>query len=176
MAIHSQNQLMQDLAARWTQAQPTVAAFVSSLVPNFHDAEDVLQCVAIALVNKADGFDPSKPFVAWALGIARIEVLRFRSKAHQDRLVFDDQVIDRVFEAYQSTLAELEEKKGAMAWCVGQVQGKAGRVLELHYLREQKPAQVAQTLGMSANAVFVTLHRVRLALRECIRNRLALVK
>ncbi len=164
---------MQQLAVRWTQAQPTIASFITSLIPDFHDSEDVLQRVAAAVVDKYDEYDPSRPFVAWALGIARIEVLRFRSEGRRDRHVFDDEALDQIAIAYEKVIPDLEEMKKALSQCSRQLRGRARQLLELHYVRGLTPTRIAQQLGLTANAVFVALHRVRVALRKCIESRLA---
>ncbi len=52
-----------------------VAAFVLSIIPDFHQAEDVLQQVAVVLVREFGQFDTSRPFLPWALGIARTWLL-----------------------------------------------------------------------------------------------------
>jgi len=62
----------------WTKAQPTVAGDISSLTPDFHQAEDILQRAALALIRKLDEYDREKPFVVWAIGVARLEVLKSR--------------------------------------------------------------------------------------------------
>ena len=49
-----------------------VAAFVLSIIPDFHQAEDVLQQVAVVLVREFGQFDTSRPFLPWALGIAQL--------------------------------------------------------------------------------------------------------
>jgi RNA polymerase sigma-70 factor, ECF subfamily len=61
----------EQLARLWTESQPVVASYILSIIPNFHQAEDVLQQVAAALVGEFQRFDPSKPFLPWVLGIAR---------------------------------------------------------------------------------------------------------
>ena len=46
------SQQAEDFAARWTAAQPAIAAFVRSLVPDLTSAEEVLQRVAAGGANK----------------------------------------------------------------------------------------------------------------------------
>lgn len=40
------------------------------MVPNINDARDVLQETAVALWQSIAHYDPARPFVAWARGIA----------------------------------------------------------------------------------------------------------
>jgi|SRR5688572_11777929 len=55
----------------WTEAQPLIAGYINSFEPEFDRAEDLLQDVAVILLRKFPEYDPQRPFVAWAIGIAR---------------------------------------------------------------------------------------------------------
>jgi len=87
---------MQQFAVLWTQAQPSVTAFIASLVPRHHDAEDILQRTAASLILMRDQYDPSRPFVGWAIGVARVEVLRHRQKARREKTVFDTDTMQAI--------------------------------------------------------------------------------
>ncbi len=55
----------------WTLAQPAVSAFVTSVVRDFRDRDDVLQDIAVAVIESFDSYDSDRPFTAWAMGVAR---------------------------------------------------------------------------------------------------------
>ncbi|MFM8698066.1 MAG: sigma factor, partial [Phycisphaerales bacterium] len=61
--------------ADWTRAQPAVSAFVHALVHDRAERDDVLQDVAVAVLESQHRYDPARPFLAWALAIARNEVV-----------------------------------------------------------------------------------------------------
>ena len=169
----SEQKNREELTVYWTQAQPIVSAFISSVVQSFQDAEDVLQMTAITLAKKYDQYDQSRPFVAWAIGIAKYEVLTYRRQKAKDQHVFDDAVVDQITQAYQETASELNGLGDALRKCLKEVKGRSRKMLELRYIRELKPTRIGRQLGMTTNAVFVALHRIRIALRECIERRLA---
>lgn len=162
----------EELTVYWTQAQPIVSAFISSMVQSFQDAEDVLQMTAITLAKKYDQYDRNRPFVAWAIGIAKYEVLTYRRQKAKDRHVFDDAIVDQITQAYQETASELTGLRNALRKCLKEVKGRSRKMLELRYIRELKPTRIGRQLGMTTNAVFVALHRIRVALRDCIEQRL----
>src|SRR3954447_11640897 len=92
-----------EVARLWTLAQPTVSAFVASMVREIRDRDDVLQDVAVAVLDSFDSYDPSRPFVAWALGIARNQALLHLRRKGRDRLVFDAEALDRIERAFAET-------------------------------------------------------------------------
>lgn len=163
----------QQIAMTWGKAQSAVFAYVRSVVPDYHHAEDVVQRVAATVVEKYDEYDPARPFTAWAIGLARIEILRYRAEQSRDRLIFDEAVIEKVTQAYANLAPRVDDLQEALEYCVDQLQGKNRAVLDLHYLRDMKPQDVADRMGISSNSVYVILHRIRTVLRKCIRLRLA---
>ena len=52
-------------------------AYLLALIPNEDAVDDVLHATFLAIDAKADAFDPSGDFAAWARGIARYELLRY---------------------------------------------------------------------------------------------------
>ena len=163
---------MPDFAGQWETAQPVVAAFIWSLVPNRHDTDDLLQRTAETLFAKQSEYDGTRPFTAWALGIAKIEVLRFRQERGRDRLVFEDKTIDVIAEAYEETETELRELRGVLSECIDQLTSRMRSVLRMHHFEDLPPSTIAKQLAMTPNAVSVALHRARAALRDCVELRL----
>lgn len=164
---------LEKLTVLWTQTQPTVAAFISSAITNFHDAEDVLQKVAMVLAKKYDQYDPKKPFVAWAIGIARYEILVYQRTKATDKAILSEEILAQAASVFEDTHWDQSPVRDALKKCISDVKGRNKQLLELSYVRELKPTRIARQLGMTSNAIFVALHRLRMALRECIQRRLS---
>jgi len=163
-----------ELSVLWTKAHPIVFAFIRSTVRDFHRSEDVMQEVAATVAEKFDQYDRERPFPPWVIGIARNKVLAYLRKHTNDRHVFDDETVGKIADVYVEAEAEGEfsEMRSALEACMEQVKGRARKILELRYVRNQTPAAISKGTGMTANAVSVMLHRIRQALRECVRSQL----
>ncbi|QDU75864.1 RNA polymerase sigma factor [Bremerella volcania] len=160
------------LAALWVRAQPAVAAFISSLEPDFHDSEEILQQTAVTATEKFPEYDSKRPFVAWAIGLARIEALRYRQKRGRDRHVFDNEILDLVAEAVQQENEQIGEIRAALKACLSKTSGRVRQVHEMHYGKGMSPREIASQLMSTENSVFVALHRARNALRLCVGKQL----
>lgn len=164
------------LAVYWAQHQPVIAGYISSLVSNFQDADDILQNVAMVTVKNFDEFDPNRSFVAWAIGIARNLVLKYYTEKKKNHLILDHQAIEAISRTYENEFKTIcqqnDTMKAMMDRCLKQVKGRWRKVLEMYYLRELSAMRIAQQLGMTKSNVCVSLHRVRIALRECVQNQL----
>lgn len=157
----------------WTAAHPTVAGFVRGLIPDRAAVDDILQEVALALYNNLASYDPTRPFVAWALGIAKHKVQdRWRSLARSKQVIRDTQVLEAMAAVSAELDDELDSRRRALQECLGQVQGRAYDLVRLHYHEGREPREIASILGLEAGHVRVLLNRVRGALRQCIERRL----
>ena len=63
-----------------TQHQRRIFGYIYTLVPDRHDAEDILQETSVVVCEKFEQFQPGTDFVAWACQIAYWEVRRARQK------------------------------------------------------------------------------------------------
>lgn len=157
----------------WTLAQPVVSAFVISVVRDFSARDDVLQEVAVAVMESFDRYDPQRPFVGWAMGIAQNQVRLYLRRIQRDRLVFDDDVLVQLAVAFEETSPEQSQTLGFLRACLNQLEGRARELCELRYGRDLKPAAIAESLGMSGNTVAKALQRIRDQLRACVERKAA---
>jgi len=159
----------EQLTVLWVKSQPSIFSYILSAIPNFYDAEDLLQRVAVISVQKYDQYDPHKSFVSWAIGIARNEILNYRKENFRKKMI-SIEAINSLSEVVieEATTSMPGEIETALALCLSKVKSKWKKIVEFRYLREYKPNRIAQQLNMSENAVLIALFRIRKALRECI--------
>lgn len=158
------------MAELWHQWQPTISAYLLAAVPNYHDAEDLLQQVAVAVARDFDKYDPATPFGHWAIAIARHRVLNFRRSMAMSKVVFSQETLDTLAQAMPEEPSATSDFKAALDRCLGLLQSRAREALALRYEEELRAEQIASRLGMTANAVYVLLHRTRKALEQCIQS------
>lgn len=166
-------QQVEELAAHWTRDQRTVAVFVRSLINDFHQSEEVLQRVAVALVRKYGQYDPARPFVAWAIGCAKIEVLTFLREKGKERLLFDNSLVERIAESCQRAEREPMPISRFLDDCVEELDGRARRAIQLRYAGNLRSLGIAREMQISDGAARMLLSRARTLLRKCLEARAA---
>ena len=147
---------------------PTVSAFVTSVVREFRDRDDVLQDIAVAVVESFEKYDPNRPFVAWAIGVAKNQVGLYLRQRQRDRLIFDNDTVDVLALAFAEVGPEQNQRAAFLQDCLRSVERHARKLLDLRYGQDLKPAAIADRIGTSANAVAKALQRIRDQLRICI--------
>ncbi|MEM1294566.1 MAG: sigma-70 family RNA polymerase sigma factor [Verrucomicrobiota bacterium] len=159
----------------WTLAQPRIAAFVTSVLRDFRDRDDLMQEIAVAVFDSFESYDPKRPFEQWALGVARNQFKTYlrKRKRDQERLVFDDETVACVESAFVNEPAEELQKMDFLQECVRELDGRGRQLCEMRYQDELKPASISESLGLPGTAVRKALQRIREQLRQCVERKAA---
>ncbi len=164
---------MGDFTRRWSSSQDMVRHYVESVVWNLHDAEDVVQQVAYQAGKSYLQYDPSLPFAAWVMGIAKNQV-RMHLRGHsRDRHVFGEQVLDLLADTTLERAPEASPRSSALRECMKAMPDPGKALLRMRYTENLKGPELADRLGLTPNAVLLRLRRLRAALARCIEDRLA---
>lgn len=137
------------------------------------EAEDLLQEVSSVLWEKFDRYDEARPFRAWATGVARLEVLKWRQKHARDRLVLSEEAVSLLADAALEASDLAAERAAHLPGCLAQLGEGAREIVALRYSEGLKVQDVAARLGRSTAAVEMTLTRTRRALKECVDRKLS---
>ncbi|MGV2333979.1 MAG UNVERIFIED_CONTAM: sigma-70 family RNA polymerase sigma factor [Planctomycetaceae bacterium] len=131
---------------QWTLAQPVVSSFIGAMVRDFTDRDDVLQETAVAVLESADRYDQSRPFIAWALGIARNQIRMYLRRDSQQRLVFDESLISQLQDSFAAVSAhEVHRLRFLRNVCSGWIREQL--LFQLRYAEDLKPAAIGEQLG-----------------------------
>lgn len=160
----------EELTVLWTNAQSVVAAYIRTLVPNLNESEELLQRTAVTLVRKFHDYDRGRPFSAWAVGVAKYEVLTYWREQSTDRHVFDAALLDQITESYRRLAQDRLPVRELLSRCIEVLAGRAREAIRLRYAAQLTTLQLAETLNMSHGAARMLLTRARNALRHCVED------
>ena len=163
----------EEFTLHWTKAQAAVAAYIATLIPDFHQAEDVLHQVVLHATAKIRTIRPQPTFRSWAMGVARLEILKLRTRCATDRHHFHPELAELLITTHSELADEFESRRSALIHCVRQLKNRSQRILQLCYGDQLKPAAAAAQLKISPGAARALLHRVHQSLRACIERRLS---
>ncbi len=156
----------------FVQHSPALRGFILSLMPDFGRVDDVLQETFLTVTKKAGDFQPGSNFMGWVCAIARFKVLEATRQNPHAPTALSEEVLESLC-ACQPEPEEGEERLKHLSECLEQLAPQARRAVELRYQQAHKPAEIAQIMGWSAEAVYVALSRARVVLRECVGRRMA---
>ena len=150
--------------------EPRVYAYIRATILNRADAEEMLQDVATTAWRKFDQFEQGTNFSAWVMKIAYHQVLTFRRSAGRNPIALDQDVVDLLAVAEESSADETGLVREALVHCVDQLEPKDRRLIQLRYDAGNSNQRVAEIDGRSPSAVSRAIHRIRRQLLRCIQR------
>ena len=169
-----ENQKREQFTHYWLDAEPSVSAYVFASISGFHDAEDVVQRIAQELARRFDEYESHRPFVGWALWIAKSRVIDFYRAQDHKRVVFSDELLGQLADTIAKQADGRSTRREALEACLEELPPKSRRLLDLRYVEELSADELARETGSTSGSVRVLLSRVRTALASCIERRLAM--
>ncbi|UUO08741.1 sigma-70 family RNA polymerase sigma factor [Blastopirellula sp. J2-11] len=154
--------------------QERLKAYVYSLIFNWNDAEEVFQRTSLGLWRKWEQFDPQRDFLPWAFGMARVEAKRFLAEKGKQELMLSDAAMESLDMAMVEGVDGWNERLAALEQCVKKLPSLQRSLLWASYKKANSVEQVGQLFGLSTNAVYKRLRRIREQLHQCIDLQLSL--
>ncbi len=151
-----------------TDAQFPLFSYIFLLVGDSTDARDVLQDTNVALLRDASHFRPGTSFLAWAKTVAHYQVLTYRKKRTRDRLIFDDEVFQRLTEHLAERPERANRRIDAVGCCIQKLTEAQQALVNAKCFERLSVAEIAERFGYSPAAVVSLLYRIRHLLAECI--------
>ncbi|MBX2852581.1 MAG: sigma-70 family RNA polymerase sigma factor [Phycisphaeraceae bacterium] len=159
-------------AERWLEAQHALGGYVCVHVQDQSLADDIVQEVARQATANFDQYDPSRPFIAWLIGIARQRIAENYRMQGRRPVVFSSDIVESITDAYVDLQPEVDDRLDALRHCMDQLSNRHRRVIELRYARQLSQEQIGTQVGTNGRAINAMLFRIRTALRECVSNKM----
>ncbi len=148
--------------------------FLMGLTKDPQRAEEVFQNTYLVVCEKWDQYRPGTNFAAWIRQIARYEYLASVDPRRRPFVTVEMDVLESALEAAVAR-GTASGRREALERCLGEMpEARARRALELRYGEGLPGEAVARRLGITPNALYTLLSRVRKALQECVERRLRL--
>ena len=142
--------------------------FVRSLLPTWHDADEVVQQVALVAWRKFDQFDQATSFIKWSCVIARFEALAYRRKMARDRLVFRDDLMARLADEAAEEVDDRRAENVALEMCLKKLPADLREFVTLAYTPGTSTKELAERAGVKPGSFYMRLNRVRKTLLNCV--------
>jgi RNA polymerase sigma-70 factor, ECF subfamily len=143
--------------------------FVLSLVPNWTDAEEIIQETKLRLWQQFEGYEPEKDFGAWATTIAYFQVLTYRNSSHSRPALLGQHFLETVAKEFLDTPVDLlADRHSALSNCLQKLVEAKRALLRRCYSGTETIAQIASQLGREPAALRQELLRIRQKLHKCI--------
>ncbi|MBN2212477.1 MAG: sigma-70 family RNA polymerase sigma factor [Sedimentisphaerales bacterium] len=163
----------QEFLRQLLQYQRRIFTFILTLIPRRSDAEDIFQKTLIVMVQKYKYFEPGSNFNAWALKIARLEVLHHRAQHRTSKVLFDSTLFENVLQCAEARFPEMDLRTKALSQCMEKLSERDQRLIYLRYNQSRSIKDVARLVSRPIQGMYKVMARIHQSLRECIDRTMA---
>ncbi len=152
------------------RTQSRIRAFIAGMGAAAHEVDDLAQDVYLELYQNLDKMPADIAPERWVKGIARNVCLsHFRRSARRGRLHRD--ALAEILAGSNGRIEPLTDAHsvaGVLDDCIAKLPSEQRRLIELRYQEDLTSGMIGERIQSTAEAVRVTLYRIRAALKNCI--------
>ena len=156
-----------------TAHQRKLHGYIATMLMGDPAAADVLQETNLHLWARIDDYDFDRPFLPWAFGFARQNVLVFRRNHCRSRLLFGEEVLSLIDNACMELADNADDRLLALDACLKKLNAEQAALIQSRYVARTPVKLMAERMGETVQNISSRLHRIRKALAKCIEATIA---
>ena len=154
--------------------QQRIYAFILSMIPNWSDADDLMQETAEVMWVKFENAYPIADFSAWAICIARNKIMNFYAKKRREHVLFSDTLFDDIAQRAQRVSESTDIRLETLQYCLRKLTERDRQLIQKLYEKDITIKALAKQVGRPIHGFYKAVGRIHNALLQCIRRSLAL--
>ncbi len=162
-----------DFGRLFVKFQPRIYGFIRSLVFNRDDAEEILQETASVLWRKFDEFERGSNFLAWALTVARYQLMYFQQQRKRQVMALNIDLVEAIEQITVEQGDRITNMHESLTVCLDRLEPEDRELFCSRYTSEQSVRELAGNLGRPTSTIYNTLSRIRRNLLECVERQQA---
>ena len=146
--------------------------YVGVLVPPTADAQEIVQQTAIALWEKFDQYDTSRPFAPWACRFALNIARQWMTRRRRWKALLDGGLAEELALRREQLRPEFDARLTHLNRCMQKLPERQRFLIDGYYFDKLGVETLAQQAQRTVDAVYKALQRIRRQLRECVEGSL----
>ncbi len=166
---------VRDFVRLYSSNARRIYGYILCFVPNWSDAEDLLQDTASIMWTKFAEFTPGTDFTRWACRIARFTIANhYRKRKNQlSEIHLNTELMESIVQAAESIdLLYREDWIDALQQCLVKLRERDQKLIRWRYEAGSSIRNIAKVIGRSIDAVYKSLSRIHYQLLCCIEQKL----
>ncbi|MFC1760685.1 sigma-70 family RNA polymerase sigma factor [Planctomycetota bacterium] len=153
--------------------QHQIYSFILTLVPNWSDADDIMQETAEVMWRKFQDAEHINNFAAWGKTIARNKIMNFYAKKKRERILFNDAILEDIIQREEKTSYQGETRKRALQGCLAKLGSNDRRLIQVLYEDGITIKKLAEEVKRPVQGLYKAMARIHHRLQQCVRRSLS---
>lgn len=154
--------------------QAALRAFVLSLLPGSPEVDDVIQETNAEIWVKRGDFRIGTNFKSWMFSVAKFKVMAvWRDQQRRKVWTVPDETLSKLVERIEDgALDSTETRHEALRHCLARLRAEDRGLILNRYIAGHSLNKLARETDRNKDSLKVSLHRIRTALKVCMKRRL----
>jgi RNA polymerase sigma-70 factor, ECF subfamily len=170
VVIENSDQRVREFVRLLAVCERRLDNYVLTLVPNWADAEDIVQQTKLRLWEQFEQYDYAKDFGAWACTVAYWEVATFRTRASRSRVLFSQAALDRISKEALNAAIGSDSRMHLLRQCIEKLTQWQRELLLRCCVASESVKEVAIELGRKVDSTRKAILRIRRELYRCVED------
>ena len=153
--------------------QNALYGYILTLVPNWSDADDLMQEVAEVMWCRFEQGEPIGNFGAWGRGIARNKILNYYARKRRERILFNSDLFEEIADRAARTSREVNARMQAVQFCLRKLREADRLLIERMYEEGLTIKDLAGQVHRPVQGLYKAVARIHQALIRCVQRALA---
>jgi RNA polymerase sigma-70 factor (ECF subfamily) len=162
--------LHEEFMKRFIGAEPKLRSFALACGLPVGRVDDLVQQSALVLWRRFEEYDSKRPFLPWALGVARNLIHEITREGVRSRRPLAPHVVERLAESCARMEEEIDLRRNALRGCLEKLPPHLRELLDLRYGSGLSLGEMGTRLKRGISAVNMALHRARHLLLNCVQR------
>lgn len=149
-----------------------IRAYVSALVTDGNDVDDIMQETITLMWEKFENFTIGTNFAAWGTKIAYFNILKYRQKKGKNGLLINDDLFKQMVNITEIQYDKADDRKKALRNCVKKLNEGERKLLEVRYDLNVSVKGISERTGRTAKYIYRSLSRIHHSLHKCVHRTL----
>jgi RNA polymerase sigma-70 factor (ECF subfamily) len=154
----------------FVRAHRHVFRYIAALAPNWADAEEIFQDTCLKILEKWQDYDPCRPMVPWACGIAQNMLRKFFERSRRRGVPLSETVLTAISETQHRLSSEIDRRLQELPDCLQKLTAEQRLLLDRCYGRQDSIQAVAEESHLDPSTVYKQLKKIRRTLFDCIES------
>lgn len=166
------NERVEEFVELLTTHQIRIRGYILSLVPNYSDAEDVMQETSRMMWTRFADFEPGTDFLAWGKAIAFYRILEYRQARKKKKA---QTLNDELFHILERETKERKKDRSQeylnyLRDCLKKLSQRDRLLIRMRYEWNLKVLEIARRVGITVQSVYRNITRVQTQLQLCVQQ------
>ena len=159
--------------------QSKIFGYIITMVPCRSIAEDILQDTLLVMWRKFSSFTPGTNFVAWAVKIARLNILKYYERERNSHIKFNTEAVENISECL-TDIDNIDNSDNceikALRSCMKKLSEIDQKMITFRYMKKFTIKEVGLHFGRSAHGIYKTMARIHNLLQKCVEREVSIMQ